>query len=606
MAKSRVHQNGVPADDSREARSPSTLLLAIGEPGMTPLIMPAPKVDQNGGLVHGDIVGDNYEILGPLGAGGMGQVYRARHLRLDRDVALKVIAGRSMGSEASMRFEREMKAVGLLDHPNLVRATDAGESQGRLFLVMELVPGADVERLLKQHGRLPVPDACEVARQVALGLQAIHEKGLVHRDIKPPNLMITPDGAVKVLDLGLARLVAESADPLTEPGSLGGTADYLAPEQAADMSSATIRSDLYGLGCTLYCLLAGRPPFGDDQHRSLASKLIAHREKPVPPITTFRPELATAPDLLRLLDRLLAKRPDARPDEPREVAEALALLCLGHDLPRLVAGQGETRPWEAPARRPTTRVPIRWLRRAGWAAGALFGLGAIVLIILWGRGFLPGGPPASATNPPFPATAVAPSPPASPLRIESFEIQHYRGKAAQPLGTIGELLYFAQPDDDIKIKYRLSAPAYCYLIALNPDGSVDLCPKDQADKEPKPTSEIVYPAEADVRYGLTDGAGLQAFVLVASRRPLPAFAAWPARSDLPWKPVSAEGVWRFDGRELARLGDGRRGTERRVSSAAPAPLAAVCDYLSRCPGVDAVQATAFPVLAEGLAKAMQK
>ena len=594
MAETHVRESEVPGDLYSKTRILST-----------PYI-PSPDQGHDGQLVVGERVADNYKILEPLGAGGMGQVYRARHLKLDRDVALKVIAGRCIGPDASRRFEREMKAVGLLDHPNLVRATDAGECKGRLFLVMELVPGSDVERLLKQHGPMPLPDACEVTRQVALGLQAIHEKGLVHRDIKPSNLMITPDGMVKLLDLGLARLVAESADPLTQPGSLGGTADYLAPEQAVDMSAATIRSDLYSLGCTLYCLLAGRPPFGDDQHRSLTSKLIAHREQPVPPLTTFRPELAKVPDLLRLLDRLLAKKPESRPAEPHEVAEALAPLAMGHDLPRLVAGQAEPRPWVAPVQRPIPRAPTRWLRRTGWAAGAAVGLGTLVLMVSWGRGILRGGAAASATNAPYSSTAIAPSPIASLLRVESFEVQHFHGDPARLQGTIGVLSHATQSGDNIRVKVRLSAPAYCYLIALNPDGSVQLCPLAQTKKPPEKASEIDYPAEADHYYGLTDGTGLLAMVLVASRRPLPAFADWPSRSDLRWKPATAEGVWRFDGRELAMLGDPRRGTERRVPSATPAPLAAVCDYLSRCPDVDIVQATAFPVLAFGPARTIPK
>ena len=209
---------------------------------------------------------------------------------------------------------------------------------------MDLVPGCDLGRLVQGRGPLPLADACELARQAALGLQAVHEKGLVHRDIKPSNLMLTPDGVVKVLDLGLARLVEDAADSLTPPGAFGGTADYLAPEQASDLRAATIRSDLYSLGCTLYCLLAGRPPFGDDRHRSLASKIIAHREEPVAPITDFRPELARARELLRLLDRLLAKDPACRPAEPREVAEALGPLSAGHDLPGLFDDRVGPRP----------------------------------------------------------------------------------------------------------------------------------------------------------------------------------------------------------------------------------------------------------------------
>jgi hypothetical protein len=223
---------------------------------------------------------------------------------------------------------------------------------------------------------------------------------------------------------------------------------------------------------------------------------------------------------------------------------------------------------------------------------------ALVFLIPWAIGLLHrhSGPADSTMTAPPSSTTVPSISPASPLQIKSFEVQHFRGIPAQRQGTIGVLSHATRSQDHVKVKCLLSEPAYCYLIALNPDGSVQLCPKSQTDKQPELISEIVYPAEADRYYGLTDGTGLQAFVLVASRKPLPAFSAWPAASDLPWKPASAEGVWRFDGRELAMLSDLRRGTERRVPTASPTPLAEVCDYLGRCTGLDAVQAMAFPVL----------
>ena len=190
-----------------------------------------------------------------------------------------------------------MKAAGRTNHPNVILATDAGEYQGWHYLVMELVSGTDLMRQIQRSGPMTVADACEAIRQAALGLQAIHEVGLVHRDIKPPNLMLSTDGTVKVLDLGLARLVDDSCDALTSAGSMGGTADYMAPEQAIDLRSATIASDLYSLGCTLYCLLAGHPPFGNGNYPSFASKLMAHSSAIVPPIATLRPELANFPEL---------------------------------------------------------------------------------------------------------------------------------------------------------------------------------------------------------------------------------------------------------------------------------------------------------------------
>jgi serine/threonine protein kinase len=378
---------------------------------------------------------------------------------------------------------------------------------------------------------------------------------------------------------------------------MGGTADYMAPEQAVDLHSVTIAADLYSLGCTLYCLLAGRPPFGDERHPNLASKLIAHRQEPVPPIATFRPELAQRSDLLRLLDRMLAKAPPARPSEPRAVAEALAPLTLGHDLTKLFAdGPSGSRDWPAARKR---RRP----RAVYYAAGVLLCLGLFAGWFGWApvSRQLGAGPDRTKSG----ATAAAPtSSPDSrvPLRIESLEVDDYRGDPAQLHGTIGVLAHAAQFDDNVRVKARLSAPGYCYLIAMNPDGSVQVCPKDQEKVPPSRTSEIVFPGAADDYYALTDGAGLQAFVLIASRTPLPAFESWPARAGLPWSSTSEGESWQFNGRDFDFLGPATkhnpadRGEVRHVKTAPPAPFIAVCNYIKQLPGVDAIRATVFPVL----------
>src|SRR5262249_12116432 len=160
--------------------------------------------------------------------------------------------------------------IGKLDHPNIVVAHDAGESRGVHFLVMEWVDGMDLARVVERHGRLPAADACEAVRQAAVGLQHAYERGLVHRDGKPSNAMLARDGRVRLLDLGLARSFGEAAaDTLTAKGALLGTADYLAPEQWDQPHAADTRADIYSLGCTLYHLLTGRPPFAGDAYRSL-------------------------------------------------------------------------------------------------------------------------------------------------------------------------------------------------------------------------------------------------------------------------------------------------------------------------------------------------
>ena len=564
---------------------PETLLPAPDDCAPTQPATPEERpISAGGGSLAPGTLLDDYEVVSPLGEGGMGQVYRVRHRRLEREFALKIISAKQVSAESVQRFEREMKAAGRTNHPNVIVATDAGECRGWHYLVMELVSGTDLARLIKKNGPLPVADACEVIRQAALGLQAVHEAGLVHRDIKPPNLMLTPDGTVKVLDLGLARLVGESGDSLTQNGSMGGTADFMAPEQAVDLRSARITADLYSLGCTLYYLLAGHAPFGDGRYSSLMSKLMAHSSQPIPPITSLRPELASYPELLKILDRLLAKSPADRPAEPSEVAEALAPLCAGHDLAKRSGGaahSGRTAASTTMTYRKSGVWDPRRRRQLALALGGVVGLGLLLGLISRARG---PQPPA--------ITAV----PAHALRIESLEIRHYSGDPAQLQGTIGVQSPAAWRDDNVRISARLNAPAYCYLIALNPDGSIQFCPRARAGIAPGLTDEIVYPAADDKYYGLTDGAGLQAFVLVASRVPLPPFVSWSGRAGLAWTAALPGDTWEYDGHDFTPLGERSRGLERQVATAAPAPFATVCRYLGQLKDVDAVRAIAFPVV----------
>lgn len=277
-----------------------------------------------------------YRLLAKIGEGGMGAVYKAMHMRLEKIVALKVLpAERTRDAEALARFNREMKAVGRLQHPNIVGAHDAGEADGVHYLVMEYVEGVDLDRLLKQHGPLPVPDACELVRQAALGLQEAYEHQMVHRDIKPSNLMLTVErskkqhrGVVKILDLGLALLEEPSqARELTATGQLMGTIDYMSPEQVESTHHVDIRSDVYSLGVTLYKLLTGTSPFAFTKADTAFKRLYAVVHLPPTPIGQHRPDVPR--ELAALIERMLAKKADDRPATPDEVAEALTPFA-GH------------------------------------------------------------------------------------------------------------------------------------------------------------------------------------------------------------------------------------------------------------------------------------
>ncbi|MGL4551192.1 MAG: protein kinase domain-containing protein [Gemmataceae bacterium] len=268
-----------------------------------------------------------YVVVRKLGAGGMGTVFQAVHRLMERDVALKVISPRlTRHPVAVQRFAQEVKAAARLAHPNIVAAHDAEQSGGLFFLVMEYVEGVSLDRLVGKKGRLPAEQAVRFIRQAALGLQHAHEQGMVHRDVKPHNLMVTRKGLVKVLDFGLARVAEEAARPadgrpLTALGTVLGTPDYIAPEQVGDSHRVDIRADIYSLGCTLYFLLAGRPPFPDG---SALDKALSHVDKPPVPLGTLRPDVPA--ELLAVLDRMMAKRPADRFQTPGEAAQALAAV----------------------------------------------------------------------------------------------------------------------------------------------------------------------------------------------------------------------------------------------------------------------------------------
>jgi WD40 repeat protein len=274
-----------------------------------------------------DLVLGQYVLLDRLGEGGMGQVFRARHRRLDRLVALKLIRPRLLeDTGAVQRFLREARAAARLSHPNIVVVHDADELAGTHFLVMELVKGTDLHRLVRQEGPLTAARAADCARQTALGLQHLHEQGLIHRDIKPSNLLLTDRQVVKITDLGMAGwragAVSQGEASLTGDGTVMGTPDFMAPEQARDAHRADIRADLYSLGCTLYFLLAGRPPFPGG---TLTEKLLRHQQDEPEPLERLRPELP--PTLPPVVRRLMAKQPEARYPQPVAAATALEQLC---------------------------------------------------------------------------------------------------------------------------------------------------------------------------------------------------------------------------------------------------------------------------------------
>jgi len=268
-----------------------------------------------------------YELHEVIGRGGMGVVYKARHEMLNQEVALKVLPERCLNDhQAVERFKREMKLIGGLDSQHIVRAYNAGEEEGQLYLAMEFVEGITLQQLVKQMGPLPVGAACELIRQAAVGLEHANRKGLVHRDIKPANLMLSNKCVVKILDLGLGRFLPDfdatrhtGHVDLSRTGIAMGTIDYMAPEQWRNSSGVDIRADLYALGCTLFYLLTGKPPYGHDEFDTDRDKLMAHTKAPIPSVREHRNDCPEEVD--QLIERLLAKDPNDRFDSPSELAQ---------------------------------------------------------------------------------------------------------------------------------------------------------------------------------------------------------------------------------------------------------------------------------------------
>lgn len=263
-----------------------------------------------------------YKVLERLGSGGMGQVFLCEHKVMRRRVAVKVLPTAKAEDPASLdRFYREARAVAAVDHPNLVRAYDIDQDNNLHFLVMEYVDGTNLQDLVKKFGPLEVTRACHYIYGAAVGLQHAHEVGLVHRDIKPGNILIDRNGVVKILDLGLARFFHDEVDDLTKKydENVLGTADYLAPEQALESHTVDIRADIYSLGATFYFLLTGSPPFPEG---SVAQKLIWHQTRAPKPIQEIRPEVSS--EVVAIIEKMMAKDASQRYQTPAEVMAALA------------------------------------------------------------------------------------------------------------------------------------------------------------------------------------------------------------------------------------------------------------------------------------------
>lgn len=319
------------------------------------------------------LLAGRYEIGPLLGSGGSSRVHRARDRRLERDIAVKILDAGHGDPRARERFLREASVGGRIAHPNAVRVLDTGEDDGVLFITMELVAGEDLARRLARVGTLPESEAVEVAAQVLDVLEVAHRDGVVHRDVKPSNILLADDGRVRLVDFGIAKSLQDLTSGLTKTGEIIGTAKYLAPEQVSG-GALTPQTDLYATGAVLFEAISGRPPFTGDSAVAMA---LAHRDQSAPPLGSVAP--GVAPSVASVVDRALSKDPAARPDSAAAMAAALRDPVVGAAAPTAAAATTAVlaRPVAAtPAARPSSRPTLL----VAAAIGAALGFAAIALL----------------------------------------------------------------------------------------------------------------------------------------------------------------------------------------------------------------------------------
>jgi serine/threonine protein kinase len=525
-----------------------------------------------------------YEVLGELGKGGMGIVYKARDTRLGREVALKVVRPDVMANpNSSERFLREARALAAVRHDHVVEVYDYGERDGVRFVTMPLLAGETLATRLERQGSLPPGEVVRIGTELAAGLAAVHDQGLIHRDLKPSNVWLeAPSGRVKLLDFGLAR--DPGADNgVTSPGSFVGTPAYMSPEQVNGLA-LDARTDLFSLGSVLYQAATGRPAFAGPTRSAI---LAAVGEKDPVPARTVNPDVPAG--LSDLIARLHRKNPADRPASAEEVAKELRGLAAGPEAP--------TTDWQGAGFEGTHRQGRSNRVRLAVACtlGLLLVLGAMLYAFVRNR-------PQEAARDLSPAR----NGPIEPLRIrvpEVLHLEHFNDKKTRAPRLLGTDSFGASAEDDIKATAHLSRPAYCYLIVFRPDGQDEVLYPQGAQEVPELTDELRYPSKDRRKvYGLTDGTGLWLVALVASEKPLPAYAEW--RRDhprCPWAKSDGEAnvVWLDDGQWIEAVTPGRRnrGGRGEKEAAGTAPIVRVVDWLKAETG-GVVSAVAFTVEAK--------
>lgn len=515
----------------------------------------------------------NYQIVERIGRGGMGDVFLARHLKFEgKRYAIKLLRRNIIADEAEsnksagqaiIRFENEIRAIGKLHHPNIADAYDAGEVNGEPYLVMEYVDGVDAQKLVRLKGQISVADSCEIIRQACLGLQHAHEQGFVHRDIKPSNLMINNFGSVKVMDLGLAKLKeSQVSHGLTATGTGLGTPDYMPPEQWHDATAVTIQSDIYSLGCTLYCLLTGKAPFQDSGSIGLAGKMNDHLKGMPARISGIRNDIPDA--ISNTINKALEKQPSARFQSPAEFAEELGPYCAGADLAALakqavdrpnvdaltetaslIKPNVETDPGPEPFQPQVSTEPfqskvstktITGKSNRRWILAAVL---AILVPAIAAPFLIPRSPP------PQPVT------PAAELKLSDIELTIYSHDLPnrKKIGVIGENLSMAYLSAAARIQAQCDGCQHVFVVACSPAGEIEVARYDLSNDQ----TDLIYPRSKASHYVFSDGRGQYAFVILAANKDNsldPNAIKSSIESAKLWKTSQEPGIWRYDGNEV--------------------------------------------------------
>ena len=352
-------------------------VISQGPPRLLPQFRPGTHPTELGRLLEGERLG-HFELEEFIGGGGMGAVFRALDTMLNRIVAVKVLSSDQAGDEDTQRrFKNEAQSAARLDHENIARVYYVGEDRGVHYIVFEYIEGINIRDLVTRDGPLPLIDAISYTWQIAQALNHASQRDVVHRDIKPSNVLITPSGQAKLVDMGLARLhqVEHTENDLTASGVTLGTFDYISPEQAKDPRTADIRSDLYSLGCTLYFMLTGRPPFPDG---TVLQKLLRHQGDEPPDPRDFREEVSDS--LAELTNKLLAKAPDARFQSADDLISSLGDICEELDLPVSDSMRPVSQSTESIKLRPVAAPRRKYAKHLPWVVPLMLLLVATIVI----------------------------------------------------------------------------------------------------------------------------------------------------------------------------------------------------------------------------------